>query len=315
MRSMTEAITADDPAELEATLAKFALDRVAAAAALPADAAPEPWPAPQPDPFAGLSGQVPEIRGAELTPAVLAGAIIHHGALVVRGMVRDEDVARLHHGLESASAALESVTTPTESALPWFVPLLPRPKNFGLRSKSKVVRLADAPLVMEDVLATYHRIGLIEAIGAYFGEPPVFTAEKSVLRRMPLEMPIPTDWHQDGRFMGADTRSVNVWVALSDCGTNSPSLDVVPRREPGVASTGQGDNGLDWTLSTAQVEAIAGATPPVRLEFAAGDGLVFDHFLIHRTAYAETMTEVRRAIECWFFAPSHAPDKYQKLLA
>ena len=60
------------------------------------------------------------------------------------------------------------------------------------------------------------------------GERPALSANKCTLRRVPVDTN--TNWHQDGAFLGADVRTVNLWLALSDCGDDSPGLEIVPRR-------------------------------------------------------------------------------------
>jgi hypothetical protein len=46
----------------------------------------------------------------------------------------------------------------------------------------------------------------------------------------------------------------------------------------------------------------------IRPAFAAGDALLLDHFLMHRTWRDAAMTKPRYAIESWFFAPSAYPE-------
>jgi len=49
-------------------------------------------------------------------------------------------------------------------------------------------------------------------------------------------------------------------------------------------------------------------TPIARPVLEAGDAMLFDHLLVHRTAVAPGMTRERHAIESWFFAPSAYPE-------
>ena len=96
-------------------------------------------------------------------------------------------------------------------------------------------------------------------------------------------------WHQDGAFLGADIRTVNLWVSLSDCGQDAPSLDLVARRVDRILPTGTEGAAYDWAVSSAVVEEV-GAGAIVRPEFAPGDALFFDSFCVHQTGATPTMT-------------------------
>lgn len=276
-----------------------------------------PWPPVIDDPFPTVTGRLPEISPAELSVDTVGGGILHHGAVIVRGLLDAVDVERIRDGMDRTFEARSRVeaTGDRDAGVPWYVKFRPRAKTSGQKGKPHLVRLVDAPRVLADVLATYRRLGLLDTIERYLGEPPVFTANKSVLRYLELPKFVPTDYHQDGRFMDASVRAVNAWVTLTDCGADAPTLDLLPRREPAIHPTGRGQDGFDWTLSEADVEALAAGTPVVRLELQAGDAVLFDHFLVHRSAYSPTMTKMRQAIELWFFAPSAAPKEYQLLRA
>ena len=58
-----------------------------------------------------------------------------------------------------------------------------------------------------------------------------------------------TWWHQDGAFLGADIRALNVWLSLSHCGRDAPGLDIVPRRFDRIVETGTEGAPLSWTVS------------------------------------------------------------------
>jgi hypothetical protein len=103
--------------------------------------------------------------------------------------------------------------------------------------------------------------------------------------------------------MGRDIRSLNVWVALSECGEDAPGIDVVGRRLTEVLPTGTPGARMTWTVSPDLVRE-AGGDVVVRPSFAPGDVLLFDHMNLHRTAVEPEMTRDRHAIEAWFLAPS-----------
>lgn len=122
-----------------------------------------------------------------------------------------------------------------------------------------------------------------------------------------------TGWHQDGAFLSDEIGSFNFWITLSDCGRDAPGLDLVPKRMDSVLPRDP-DGVFKWSLSDGAVERAAGDTPIVRPEFAAGDALLFDHRLVHRTASSSAMPNERYAIESWFFTPSAYPPSQVPLL-
>ena len=116
----------------------------------------------------------------------------------------------------------------------------------------------------------------------------------------------PSEWHQDGAFLGSGTRTVNVWTALTPCGVDAPSIDVFARPFHEIVPTGTEDAAHTWSVSRGQAERL-GASAVVRPEFAAGDAMLFNQLTLHRTAVSPAMTKDRYAIESWFFAPSTYP--------
>jgi ectoine hydroxylase-related dioxygenase (phytanoyl-CoA dioxygenase family) len=138
------------------------------------------------------------------------------------------------------------------------------------------------------------------------GERPALSVAKSTLRRVQ-----PTgghDWHQDGAFLGRDVRSVNVWLALSDCGSTAPGMDVVGSRLPYILQTHSHGAYFDWSVGQGMVDILAeGGAPVLTPEFGPGDALLFDHMMLHRTSVKPGMTGTRWAIESWFFAPTCYP--------
>jgi len=173
--------------------------------------------------------------------------------------------------------------------------------------------LADSPIASAQVLDDLREVGVIDVVADHFGERPYFSLQKSTLRRSPPVHNF-SGWHQDGSFLGPEVRTLNVWVALTDCGGDrpTPGLEVVPRRVDVLLDT---DGGLgSASISDAQVHATAGDTPTITPPFDAGDALVFDQHFVHRTHLFPEMTDDRYALECWLFAPSFAAVEYVPLV-
>jgi hypothetical protein len=272
------------------------------------------WPPVHPELWPETSG-IPEIARNELGTGVLGSALVNHGALLVRGLLAPEQLQRIIDGIDRAFAGRDEWELDRSvDAAPWFVPfVLPdgTELNREFVRKGGAVWTADSPRVLFELLEAYGDAGLDDMIAGYLGERPAVSLRKFTLRRVPGDLER-ADWHQDGAFLGDDVRSVNVWVALTECGegADAPGLELVPRRLPGVLETGTSGAMFNWSISPDTVDRtlLEIDAPLVRPRFQAGDALLFDDLLVHRTAVAPGLTHDRYAIESWFFAPSVFPD-------
>ncbi len=264
---------------------------------------------------------LPVLEGAELSAAAVRRAILSHGSVHVKGLFDPEQVeamkARIDSTFESAQAFSEAEERgeaagweqrPEAAFYHRFKPL-PGYTLGGGRNWNKnntAIWAADSPRVMFELVDAFERRGISELINDYLGERAAISMNKTVLRRVS-----PTgggaDWHQDGAFLGENIRSLNVWLALSDCGVTAPGMDIVARRLDEIVPTGGEGANFDWSVAPADAERAAGEAGIVRPEFEAGDALLFDHLMLHRTASEESMTGKRYASETWFFAPSAYP--------
>lgn len=272
------------------------------------------WPRPVPDLFPH-AGNPPECAASELTAERLASAIQHHGSLLVRGLfsapwcaVLREDIDR---GMEAAKAW---VAAPPEARRPseWFAPFAPAEATFGAGDRAMLSTFATAytaesPRTLFHFLEALGAAGVDRLLGEYFGERPAFSLIKSAFRR--TAPGAPGGWHQDGYVAGAATRTVNIWAVVSRCGATAPGLDLLPRRMHDMLPTRK-DLPFDFVIDPATVEELARETPVVRPEFAPGDALFFDQFLVHQTGWNGDFTETRYGFESWFFAPSTFPVKW-----
>ncbi|MET0826028.1 MAG: phytanoyl-CoA dioxygenase family protein [Acidimicrobiales bacterium] len=274
---------------------------------------PSPWPPAPPDRFAGTDG-LATIAAADLTAEAISSAVLHHGALLVRGLLSADEVGRVVEDTDRAIAAFDAAEAgaPRHETAPWFVPFEPQdgyPIGFGRHfvRETESVWAVDSPRATFDLLEVFERTGLVEAIAAHLGQRPVLSVKKWTLRRVPVDTN--TDWHQDGAFLGDDVRTVNVWLTLSPCGLDAPGLDVVPRRIEHLLETGTHGARFDWSVGhgLAEAEAAAHDTTILRPTFEPGDALLFDQLFLHRTAVSPDMTRVRYAVESWFFAPTGYP--------
>jgi hypothetical protein len=278
-----------------------------------------PWPPVLPDPFPKVKDYPPEVMRWDLTSDVLGGAVLHHGCLLVRELVREEQVMQLVVDTDRAFEAhrAHSHGAPLSETRPWFVPLDPDPGYARLddaqrrfHAEAGAVLAGESPRALFEIVEAYEQNHLIDTIEGYLGERPVISLNKCVLRdtRYTRSPAFPT-WHQDGAFLGEGVRAVDVWLSLSHCGdgTHAPGLEILPRRVHEILETGQG---FQNAVTRKQVEAAAGDTPIIRPLFAPGDALIFDEQFLHRTGSVPGMAAHRQAIETWFFAPSSFPRSY-----
>jgi hypothetical protein len=251
----------------------------------------------------------------DLTVDTLHRGLAQHGCVHVRGLISPERAEALARGIDRALDAFDQCEGPQarESVSSWYVPFSPRGRGYRVGGRRGWVRAsgglwtADSPRMLFDLLEVVDETGIGSLVEAYFGERPALSANKCTLRRVPVDTS--TNWHQDGAFLGRHVRTLNLWLALSPCGTDAPGLDIVPRRLDEILTTGTDGALFDWSISPTLVEDVAGDPEAIlRPEFAPGDALLFDHLFVHRTGVSPGMTRRRWAIETWFFAPSTYPE-------
>lgn len=274
------------------------------------------WPRQVADPFPSVTGVPPEIDRRDLDADILAGAIVHHGSLIVRNMATPDDVATLRDAIRSAFEARAAFAEGGERSA-WYEPFH-QGRHHEQFASERFVRIIDSPRTLFLLLELYERNGMIDIITEHLGERPALSAHKCALRRLtPNPDERSADYHQDGSFLGAGIRTVNVWLPLHDCGgpaSTTAGLDVIPKRIDHILDTGTDGAFFDWTISERTVEKAAPDAPVTRPVFSAGDAMVFDELMVHRTGLSEGMVDERMAVESWFFAPSVYPDDHVPLL-
>jgi hypothetical protein len=282
------------------------------------------WPPVVDDVFGDRTGP-PEITRDELSATLLHAAIQHHGCLLVRGLLAPASIERLVDDVERAFAAFDEservvpdAADPLVPVPPWFVPFEPGPGELVIGEpwdpliprrwarSGGALYAVDAPRALFDVLEAFDGAGLPAVLEEYLGERAAISVKKVALRRTTGDLDAEW-WHQDGAFLGEQTRALNVWVALSECGVDAPGLDIVDRRLDHVVETGTGDARFDWSVGSQTVARVSEGKPLARPVFGPGDALLFDHLLLHKTAVDPAMTQIRYAIETWFFTPSTFP--------
>jgi hypothetical protein len=258
-------------------------------------------------------GAIPEVALSDLSAGVLRHHITRSGCVHVRELLDGATVEALVDGIDRALEVWAGLRRPylKPTGSPWFDPLQVDDEavRAGLGRKwvnnSGGLLTADSPRMLAKLLETLDAAGMRELVREFLGERPTLSANKCTIRRVPVDTD--SGWHQDGAFLGSGVRALNIWLALTPCGRDAPGLDVLARRLDHIVETGTRGAYFDWAVGADVVRELAGASGVVRPQFAAGDALLFDHLLLHRTAAEPTMTRPRHAIETWCFAPSAYP--------
>jgi hypothetical protein len=290
--------------------------------ASPPPVEPRPADADVPDLFPGVVGP-PEVDGAAATFEAVESALVHHGCVLVRGMISDDASRELRADVDRAFAAFDRLVAgdSLDETAPWYRPMEPTYGSEELDPFAAVflrscggIYGASSPRAFLHYLDVLTDAGVIELVHHHLGEPPMLSLNKTVLRR--IGGGAQPSWHQDASYLGGDIRALNLWMSLSHCGgeTDTMGLDILPKRLFGLARMGTHDTVHYQAIAQAVVEEEGGDIAPIRPEFHPGDGLLFDQFFIHRSDIRPLPTE-RYAIESWFFGPSMFPSNQVPIIA
>ncbi len=300
----TQLLTRENRRRRDAEIERQLVDlRIKAAADCLARDDPPPWPDTVPDLFPGEI--LPEVSVANFDVETLRSAIVHHAGLLVRGLLSENQVARVHGDIDRAFAAYDDLERGKALDAKLAGAFSESEDTKGVRREVKrkrgAIMTVDSPSTLFDVLEVFDETGVTALVEDYLGEEPVALAKKSTLRRMPCTANT-GGWHQDGAFMGRDIRSLNFWVALVRCGDVAPGVDLFGQPLHDIIPSGEGAY-AKWGVRAADAEKLIG-DDLVRPVFDPGDAMIFDHLCLHRTAVAPDMTETRYSYETWFMGPS-----------
>jgi Phytanoyl-CoA dioxygenase (PhyH) len=274
------------------------------------------FPEPSFDRLPDRNGELAGITPAQLSPEVLRAGILRAGCLLVRGVLSRGEADNLVDQINAAfdTRAELRAGRPADAGYYREFPLEPRfAGEEGGREWTAAgggLWVADSPHLTFEMLECFDRAGLTGVIANYLGERPTISVQKCTLRK--VDPDAGHGWHQDGAFLG-EVRALNVWLALSRCGDESPGMDIVPKRLDHIVPTGTGGAVFEWSVSPQMAEEAAGETGVLRPIFEPGDVLLFDELFLHSTAADPSMKKSRMAIESWFFGASASPGQYAPL--
>jgi hypothetical protein len=275
------------------------------------------YPEPAFDQLPDRNGDLAGVSRDELTPELIRAGILRDGCLLVRGLVDPGIAQGIAHDIDKSFEARDAIANGGSGDPAYYSEFVPAPAFRESLSRDWIAGggglwAADSPHLLFEMLDTFERAGLKDAIRGYLGEPPVISVQKCTLRR--VDPDAGRGWHQDGAFMG-DVRALNVWLSLSRCGDEAPGMDIVPRRLEQIVPTGTEGAMFEWSVSEQVAEEAAGDTGVLRPIFEPGDVLLFDEMFLHSTAAEPEMRKSRWAIESWFFGASASPAEYSPLAA
>ena len=235
----------------------------------------------------------------------------------MRGIQSEAEAAVLRDMIDRSLAARDRIVVgaPHPGDDDWYTPSEPRTEDVALErrifqtmkpGRALGMLAADAPLLMCELLAVYDRTGVAKVIRDLLDEPLALSVNKTVVRKVLRSYGI---WHQDGSFMGPEARAVDMWLSLTHCGpgTDTPGLDIVPRRIEAILDRGTHGAWLSpIAIGEGLLEIVAGEEPWTTPRFAPGDAILFDTRFVHRTA-GEGFTSERYVVETWFFSAPATP--------
>ncbi len=274
-----------------------------------------PYPEPAFDQLPNRNGELAGVSREQLTPELVRAGILRDGCLLVRGLVDPDAALALAGDIDRAFEARDMSAPGAAGDRSFYSEFVPAPAFRASLSRDWIeggggLWAADSPHLLFEMLDTFDRAGLSDAIRGYLNEPPLISVQKCTLRR--VDPSAGRGWHQDGAFMG-DVRALNVWLSLSRCGDEAPGMDVVPRRLDHIVPTGTEGAMFEWSVSEQVAEETAADVGVLRPIFEPGDVLLFDEMFLHSTAAEPEMRKSRWAIESWFFGASASPSKYSPL--
>jgi hypothetical protein len=153
---------------------------------------------------------------------------------------------------------------------------------------------------------------LPQIYGSYFNEACVSPYEYNALHYQRADIQhLSYSFHQDGSYFTREPKQhsgLTTWIALNNCGINSPGLEVYPYKLEKIVRAPRGQPLPNMFADENEVLDLISSDQLWAPEIMAGDCLVFDNFLIHRTHISPEMTEQRNSADLRVFPVSNIPE-------
>ena len=135
------------------------------------------FPEPAADiPPIGAGSHLPEVTTDHVTPALLRGAILRHGALLVRGLIDAPEAERFAEDIERAFQLRSTLARGAADERGYYHEFEPEPPYRIVERKwvevGGGVLAVDSPRLLFDMLDAFESAGLRELIEGYLGERP-----------------------------------------------------------------------------------------------------------------------------------------------
>lgn len=198
------------------------------------------------------------------------------------------------------------------------VPDVRRPE-YMFRLASEIHGLGRADLV-ERLFGLFQRSQLRAMAGEVLGGDLVFLLQHCIVRRYEQRPDLSgSPWHVDAEFLGFKHPVLNFWTPLVDVGERNPGLtfpsdpgvsfsafrDWYANIEPDAGYVSERDKGRRLLASAL---ATTGVVSPV---LKAGDALLFDQVVPHRTQALDGRPDVRHSIEIRVAGRGRLPTMYE----
>lgn len=257
-----------------------------------------------------LEPSYPIIEAADLTPERFGALIREHSCLLARGLFDSADVLRLRDAATRTYGVYDRgmAAIKTGGQPPSDVTVITA-DGFG-KSRAELAEfrrfgslvLGFCPYAVGVVSTVLSKSPVKACVEAYFGQPIGLSLNSSSVRLSEVSNDVRRVFHQDGSFLGgADTETINCWIALDECGVEAPGLEVFPQRLNELLPVGGPGAVTSWEIAESDAYGRMGADKAWFPTFKAGDAFIFDHLHVHRTHLTESMTRDRFAAECWMF--------------
>lgn len=252
----------------------------------------------------------PIVAADDLTPALFEALMRRHSCLLVRALFGASDVAALRGAAADTYRVYDEVMAKIAAGdQPPADASYVTADGFG-KSRGELANfrrfgslvLGFCPHATGVISTTLSRNPIKNCIERYLAGPIGLSLNSSSVRLSEISNDVRRVFHQDGNFLGgADTETVNCWIALDDCGEDAPGLEVFPERVGELLPAGEQGAVAAWEIAEPVAYGRMGADKAWFPRFRAGDAFVFDHMHVHRTHLTERMTRDRFAIESWIF--------------